>query len=74
MALRDYGLLSIVVYIPKCEKRVCENVTIVDDAQLELEEQFNITLERAALLEGNIKIVRERNVAVITIIDTDGNV
>ena len=71
---RDFELLSREVFIPKCEKRVCQNVTILDDTQLELEELFDITLERSPILQGNIKIIRERSLAGITIIDTDSNV
>ena len=71
---RDYGIVSDDVSIPKCENRACYNITIVDDAQLELEELFSITLERSAGLQGNIRTVRERSLAEITIIDTDGNV
>ena len=71
---RDYEFLSTEVTIPKCETRACHTVAIVDDTQLEMEEKFNISLERSALLEENIRIIRETSVAVITIIDTDGNV
>ena len=71
---RDFEVLSHEVFILKCEKRVCQNVTILDDTQLELDELFDITLERSAGLEGNIKIFRERSLADITIIDTDSNV
>ena len=74
VANRDYEIPSDVVFIPKCEKRVCQNVTILDDTQLELVEMFEITLERSPALQGNIRIMRERSLARITIIDTDSNV
>ena len=69
---QDFALLSEEVYIPECGKRVCVNVTIFDDAKVEYEEMFNVTLERIAALEGNIKVRTERTVAMITIIDKDG--
>ena len=47
------------------------NVTIIDDARVEYEEMFNVTLERTSGLEGNVRIIRERSVAMITIIDND---
>ena len=70
----DFEFLSDEVVIPKCEKRVCHNVIIVNDAQLELEEMFSITLERSPALEANVGITKERSLAEITIIDTDSNV
>ena len=68
---RDFQLLSEEVDIRACEKRACVNVTIIDDAKVEYEEMFNVTLERTAALEGNIKVIEERTVATITIIDKD---
>ena len=68
---KDFELLSEEVFIPECGKRVCVNVTIIDDAKVEYEEMFHVTLERTAALEGNIKVFPERTVATITIIDKD---
>ena len=47
------------------------NVTIIVDAKVEYEVMFNVTLERTAALEENIKVFPERTVATITIIDKD---
>ena len=74
MTGRDYEILADEVVILQCDNRACHDVTIVDDTQLELEELFSITLERSAALQGNIRIIQERSLTEITIIDTDGNV
>ena len=69
MTEKDFEISSDEVVISECQKRVCTNVTIIDDTEVEHEETFSVTLERTAALEGNVKIVKERSVAMITIID-----
>ena len=66
--------LAAELFIPKCEKRACTIIILVDDTQLELNEMFKVTLERTAALEGNVNPEPGRTTAEVTIIDTDGNV
>ena len=47
------------------------DVMIIDDVMVENEEMFNVTLERSPALQGNVKVVKERSVEIITIIDRD---
>ena len=68
---KDFEILSDEVFIPECQRSMCMNVTIIDDTKVEGEEMFNVTLERSPALQGNVKVVRERSVATITIIDKD---
>ena len=67
----DFVRLSEEVVIPRCGKRVCHNVTIIDDTKFEPDEVFRITLERSAGLEGNVRIQQDRSYAEIYIHNTD---
>ena len=67
----DYITLSAEVVIPNCTKRVCANVMLVDDMQLEEDEVFRVTLERTAALERNVSPEPGRHLAVVTIVDGD---
>ena len=69
----DYVVTDAELFIPKCEKRACTIIPLVDDTQLELNEMFTVTLERTAALEGNVNPEPGRTIAEVTIIDTDGN-
>ena len=68
----DFVRLSEEVNILRCGAKVCHNVTIIDDTQIEPDEVFRITLERTADLEGNVRINRDRSNAEIHIHNTDG--
>ena len=71
MPIDDFVTISAEVLIQKCARTVCHNLEIVDDAQLENEEMFGVTVERTPALEENIRITQDRSFAEITVIDTD---
>ena len=71
MPIDDFVTISAEVLIQKCARTVCHSLEIVDDAQVENEEMFEVTVERTPALEENIRITPDRSFAEITIIDTD---
>lgn len=55
----------------ECQNRVCANVSILDDLEMEmLVEKFDIALERADDLDGRITLNPENGAVEIT--DNDG--
>ena len=66
----DYEAPSTVLMFTACEIRSCVNVTIVDDVVDELEEIFDVTLERTPGLDSRIRINPADG--QILIIDNDG--
>ena len=71
VANADFVAFDDEVNIPKCGKRTCINVTIIDDTEFEPDEVFRITLERSGGLEANVRIQQDRNNAEIYIHNTD---
>ena len=66
----DYGGVSSTLMFAACECQQCENITIVDDATLELTESFTVTLERTPNLHSRITLIPvDRD---IEILDNDG--
>ena len=66
----DYGGVSSTLMFAACESRQCENLTIIDDATLELTESFTVTLERTLNLNSRITLNPvDRD---IEILDNDG--
>ena len=66
----DYIGLSMILSFAACETRQCVNITIVDDLVDELDEEFDITLERTIGLDSRISL-RPVDARVI-IEDNDG--
>ena len=52
----DYGAISTILILDTCETRQCDNISIVDDATLEMTESFSVTLERASDLNSRITL------------------
>ena len=52
----DYIGLSRILSFPACDTRQCENITIVDDSEDELVEEFDVTLERTIGLDPRISL------------------
>ena len=52
----DYGTVSTILTFAACDTRRCANVTIRNDTDDELDEMFNITLERTPGLNGRITL------------------
>ena len=52
----DYDVLSMILRFAACETRQCVNMTIVDDFEKELNEDFLYTLEGAPGLNFDINL------------------
>ena len=72
VANADFVTFDDEVNIPRCGKRACIDVTIIDDTLFEPDEVFRISLERTLILEGNIILQQDRTTAEIHIHNTDG--
>ena len=72
VAPMDYGALSTILMFAECQNRSCENISIEDDAVVENDELFNVTLERAEDLDSRIMLNRSRVDGKIEIKDNDG--
>ena len=55
--------------MPKCARRICQSITIVNDVTVEDTESFFIDLNRTASLDSRISLVRVTS--RITITDDD---
>ena len=66
----DYGALSMLLVFAACETRKCAIVTIVDDLEEELNENFLYTLEGAPGLNFDIRLNPVEG--EVMILDNDG--
>ena len=66
----DYGAVSMLLAFSACETRQCVNMTIVDDFEVEPNEDFLYTLERAPGLNLDIRLNPVEGEVII--FDNDG--
>ena len=66
----DYGALCTILAFAACETRQCVNMTIVDDFEVEPNEDFLYTLERAPGLNSDIRLNPVEGEVII--FDNDG--
>ena len=57
---------------PPCTTKVCFNITTHDDTLPEGNEEFHMTLSRGPDLNSRIHLDHIMNMAVVTVLDDDG--
>ena len=67
----DYTGLDTILKFPVCARRQCISIAIADDATVEFEESFRVSLERTSALPEAIAIDQRRAVAIVDIVDND---
>ena len=67
----DFASLDTILKFPVCGRRQCISIAIADDATVEFEESFRVSLERTSALPEAIAIDQRRAVAIVDIVDND---
>ena len=68
----DYTAVSTLLEFAVCETQSCANITIEDDLVLEMEERFDISLNRTTDLDPRITL--NPTLGQIVIIDNDSEI
>ena len=70
----DFEGLTERLIVPECARRVCVNITLIDDAVVEDIEEFSVTLQKGLNYALNDQIIYFNREASCVIIDSDSKI